>query len=376
MEQLWWDFSIWLLLALIASLISVRLAISVALVEIIVGVIAGNTIHPPVIKEISFLAGFGAIILTFLAGAELESEIIKKYWKHSLVIGSVGFICPFIFCYLISHYILGWTVKASLISGLSLSTTSVAVVYTVLLESGLNRSSVGKLLLCSCFINDLIAVIVLGFLFSTITLWFWIFIAVMIICMILIPAVTPLFLKTVGTHVSEGEIKYLYLILIFLAFLAIKGGSEGVLPAYLMGMVLADIFLANKEMIRRMRATTFALLTPFFFLKTGSLVDIKTVIAGIGLVALFFFSGVLSKFTGIFTTGLFFKFKTKFNIYKSLIMCAGLTFGAIVALHGYEHKIIGKNEYSLLIVVIILTAVIPTLIAQEFFMPSGGEEND
>ena len=156
MEQLWWDFSIWLFLALIASLISIRLAISVALIEIIVGVIAGNTICPPVIKEISFLASFGAIILTFLAGAELESEIIKKYWKESLAIGIIGFLSPFFCCFLISHYILDWNTKASLIAGLSLSTTSVAVVYTVLLESGLNKKPVGKLLLGACFINDLV----------------------------------------------------------------------------------------------------------------------------------------------------------------------------------------------------------------------------
>ena len=194
--------------------------------------------------------------------------------------------------------------------------------------------------------------------------------------MILVPRITPPFLKMVGTHVSEAEVKYLYLILIFLAFFAIKGGSEGVLPAYLIGMVMADIFLANKEMIKRMRATTFALLTPFYFLKTGSLVDLKVVVAAIGLVALFFFTGVISKFTGVFTTGLMFKFKTKFNIYKSLIMCTGLTFGTIAALHGYEHEIIAQREYSILVVTIILTAVIPTLIAQEFFMPAGDEGHD
>src|SRR5881628_2420683 len=78
MEQLWWDASFWIALALISSLISLRIGISVALVELIVGIIAGNSFHPEISEWINFLASFGAVILTFLAGAELESQTLKR----------------------------------------------------------------------------------------------------------------------------------------------------------------------------------------------------------------------------------------------------------------------------------------------------------
>src|SRR5438045_6997819 len=100
---------------------------------------------------------------------------------------------------------------------------------------------------------------------------------------------THRYLKKVNAHSSEPEVKYIYLILLVLAYLAVRGGSEGVLPAYLVGMVLADTFLSNKELIRRMRATTFALLTLFYFFKEERLVDFKDVIVGFRLVVVFFF---------------------------------------------------------------------------------------
>jgi Kef-type K+ transport system membrane component KefB len=138
-------------------------------------------------------------------------------------------------------------------------------------------------------------------------------------------------------------------------------------------MVLADTFLGNRELIRRMRATTFALLTPFYFLKAGSLVDLNAVAAGFGLVVVFFLSKSLAKFFGLYPAGVFFRFTTKINLYTTLMMSTGLTFGTISALYGLTHGIIGREQYSVLVVVVILTAIIPTLIAQTFFEPRGTE---
>jgi Kef-type K+ transport system membrane component KefB len=138
-------------------------------------------------------------------------------------------------------------------------------------------------------------------------------------------------------------------------------------------MVLADTFLANRELIRRMRATTFALLTPFYFLKAGSLVDLQSVLAGFGLVVTFFLTKSLAKFLGLYPAGVFFRFTTKINLYTTLMMSTGLTFGTISALYGLTHGVINREQYSILVVVVILTAIIPTLIAQTFFEPKGRE---
>ena len=373
MEQLWSEALIWIGLALTSSLISLRIGISVALVELIVGILAGNSFHPRVAEWVNFLASFGAIVLTFLAGAELESQTLKKFWKESLVLGFLSFLAPFALSRFAAQFLLGWDRSAAQIAGLALSTTSVAVVYAVMLESGLNEKPIGKLILAACFVTDLGTVIALGLLFTSFGPQFWIFVGVTIIALFYLPKFTRFYLMRVNAHSSEPEVKYVYFVLMLLAYLAVGGGSEGVLPAYLVGMVLADTFLANKELIRRMRATTFALLTPFYFLKAGSLVDLKAVFASLGLVLLFFFSKTLAKFLGLYPAGVAFKFTRRVNVYLNLMMSTGLTFGTISALYGLTHGIIDKERYSILVVTVILTAIIPTLIAQAFFEPKGRE---
>ena len=373
MEELWWEASVWISLALVSSLISLKIGISVALVELIIGILAGNTIHPHLSEWVNFLASFGAIVMTFLAGAELESQTLKRFWKERVVLGLIGFFAPFGLAWWVAQFFLGWGFRAAQIAGIALSTTSVAVVYAVMVETGLNETPIGKLILAACFVDDLGTVIALGLLFSSFGLWFWIFLAATLMALFILPRVTPYYLTQVDSHSSEPEVKYLYLVLILLAYVAIRGGSEGVLPAYLVGMVLADTFLGNRELIKRMRATTFAMLTPFYFLKAGSLVDLRAVFASGGLVVLLFLAKTVAKFFGLYPAGLVFKFTSRVNLYTTLMMSTGLTFGTISALYGFTHGIINTEQYSILVVVVILTAIIPTLLAQSFFEPKGRE---
>lgn len=369
MDQLWQEASVWLVLALIASLISLKTGVSVALVELFVGIAAGNTIHPEITPWVNFLAGTGALVLTFLAGAELESAVLRRHWRASLAIGLASFAFPFSLAMLAARFWLGWDMRAAEIAGLAMSTTSVAVVYAVMVESGLNETPLGKLILAACFVTDLGTVVALGLLFSRFDAWFWIFAAALAITLALLPRGMRGFLKAVNTHISEPEVKLLLLILFLLAFLAVKGGSEGVLPAYLAGMILADVFLASKELIRRLRATTFALLTPFYFLKAGSLVDLGAVLAAFGLVVVFFLVKVGAKFAGVVPAAALFGLSRRVNVYTTLMMSTGLTFGSISALYGLTNHIIDRAQYSVLVTTVILTAVVPTLIAQAWFVP-------
>lgn len=126
-----------------------------------------------------------------------------------------------------------------------------------MVETGLNETALGKLILAACFVNHLGTVIVLGLLFTNFGTQFWIFIAITIFALFLLPKITPGYLRRVKGHTSEPEVKYVYLVLLLLAYFASRGGSEGVLPAYVVGMLLADTFLSNRDLIKQMRANTF-----------------------------------------------------------------------------------------------------------------------
>lgn len=370
METTWYTAMIWFAFALLASLISMRTAISVALVEIFLGVIGGNYFGlDPKVEWISFLAGFGAILLTFLAGAEIEPEILRKYGKQSIGIGFFSFLLPFAGAMAYAYYIAGWNLDQSKICGIALSTTSVAVVYSVMVESGLNKTELGKIILAACFVTDLGTVVALGILFANYTIWLLIFVVIMTLVLVISPQFLEWFFRVFSNHVSEPEIKMLFLMLFGLGWLATYANSEAVLPAYLLGLIAAGLFKQHQEMVHRLRTATFALLTPFYFLKAGTIISVPAIISGFGLIVILLVVKIGAKFIGVYPVTNFFKFSKKIGMYTTLLMSTGLTFGSISALFGYTRGIINQEQYTILVTVVIGSAVVPTLIAQWFFQP-------
>jgi Kef-type K+ transport system membrane component KefB len=370
MENVWLASAIWLGLALLASVISIRTAMSVALVEIMVGAVAGNVIGLDLTDWVNFLAGFGAILLTFLAGTEIDGKVVRKHFRSSMSIGIVGFLAPYLGVLAYAHYGIGWPWPQAQIAGISLSTTSVAVVYAVMVETGFNKTEMGKIILAACFVNDLGTVLALGIVFAHFNYWLALFGAATAIALGILPKFAPWFFTKVGHRVSEPETKSIALVLLGLGGLASIAGSEAVLPAYLVGMALAPAFLADPELPHRMRIIAFTILTPFYFLKAGSLVDFNAVIISAGLIAVFLAIKMATKFIGILPLTKAFRFERKEGMYTTLLMSTGLTFGTISALFGLSNHIITQEQYTILVTAVIGSAVVPTLIAQRWFQPA------
>jgi len=369
MDNIWLASAVWIALALASSLISIRLALSVALIEIVVGAFGGNLIGLPLTPWVNYLAGFGAILLTFLAGAEVDMVVVRRNLGASFGIGFVSFLFPYLGCMLAARYLLDWPWPQAQIAGISLSTTSVAVVYAVMVETGLNKTELGKIILAACFITDLGTVLALGIVFASFTIWLLAFAAATIVVVILLPKVGPWFFAWVGQRVSEPQIKFLLLILFALGGFASAVGSEAVLPAYLIGMALAPAFQHDPELPHRMRVIAFAVLTPFYFLKAGSLVEAKALVAGAGLIALFLGMKMATKFVGILPLTRYYRFDKREGMYTTLLMSTGLTFGSISALYGLSNHIIDQEQYTILLTAVIGSAVVPTVIAQKWFLP-------
>ncbi|MBI3949485.1 MAG: cation:proton antiporter [Acidobacteria bacterium] len=369
MESIWLVAALWIGLALIASLISMRAAISVALVEIVMGVIGGKLLGMHSVAWTDFLAGFGSILLTFMAGAEIEPGVLRKYLKESLSIGFISFLIPFLGAMAYAYYVAHWTRPAAQIAGIALSTTSVAVVYAVMVETGLNKTDLGKLILAACFVTDLGTVLALGVLFANYNIWLAIFAAVTTAVLIITPRFSRWFFQAFGGHVSEAEIKLMFFLLFGLGGLAAKANSEAVLPAYLLGLVVAALFAENKTMVRHLRTTVFAFLTPFYFLKAGMLVSLPAVWAGAALIVILLLVKMVTKFVGVWPLTRAFRFTPRTSMYTTLLMSTGLTFGSISALFGYTRQILDRSQYTILVTVVIASAIVPTMIAQAFFRP-------
>ena len=367
-------FAIWIAMALLASLISIRIGLSVALVEILVGAVLGNI---PGLKEqihqteiTTFLAGAGSLMLTFLAGAEIDPVSLRKHWKPSLAIGVVSFLLPFLGAFGFCKLVLGWHLHAAEIGGVALSTTSVAVVYAVMIETGLNprgprQAHPGGVFrdrsrdrprprrpVCNLRLDARSS------LSPSLSSRSW-------------SCRERLAMSSTVSAIasSEPEVKFILVVLFGLGGLATAAGSEAVLPAYVAGLVVAGVFMHDRVLVDRIRSIAFALLTPFFFLHAGLLISAPALASGAGVIAVLFGVKMVTKLLGVWPTASAFHIPARERTYTTLLMATGLTFGSISALFGLTHHLIDKVQYTELVTVVLLSALVPTLVAQQLFRP-------
>ena len=377
MTPVWTLFTLWIGLALIAGLLSVWLRVSTALTEICVGtaaqLIIGTAFGATVLGSdegwIKFLAGIGAIMLTFLAGAELDPVVFKKKWKEATALGLVGFFAP------VPGLHRGRALRSRLGRDAELARRRRPLHHVG--RCGLCRDDriraeqdrIRQAVLAACFINDLGTVLALGFIFAPFTLHTLIFAVVAVVVFAALPWLTPRFNRMFGNRPSEMEIKFLLFCLLGLGALAGWADSEAVLPAYIIGMMLAGTVGKDHALVRRLRAMTMGLMTPFYFIRAGAFVSIPALIAA--PFAFFFMLGakMVSKFCGVYPVTRIYKTPNPEAMYTTLMMSTGLTFGTISSLFGLSHGIISQAQYSILVAGVIGSAVIPTLIANIFYLP-------
>ena len=377
MTGIWALATLWLFLALTASLFSIWFRVSAAMTAIIVGTIAqvilGATIGTAVLGTdeswVKVLSGIGVMLLTFLAGAELDPQVMKLKWKEAAAVGSASFLVPFLICAAAAHYLLGWKIMPSLLTGVALGGTSVAIVYAEMMVLGLNGTDFGKILLGACFVTDFATVLALGLIFSPFTLKTLIFVVAAMAASVVLPWLTPRLFKLYGGRPSEFETKFLLLCLLGFGTLATWADSEAVLPAYVIGMVLAGTVGRDHALIRRLRAVTFGLLTPFFFIRAGYMVSIPAVVVAPISFVVFLAGKVAAKTASVYVVARYYEYSHGEGMYSAFLMSSGLAFGAIVSLFGLSHGIIDKSQYSALVATVIASGIVPTVIANNFFVP-------
>jgi Kef-type K+ transport system membrane component KefB len=241
----------------------------------------------------------------------------------------------------------------------------------VMIEGGFSDTAMGKMILAACFITDFGTVLALGGLFANYNIWLLVFVVTMCVVLWFMPAWTRGIINKFGaTRVSEPEVKFIFFVLFFLGGLATAAKSEAVLPAYLIGLVVAGVFLRDKTLVHRMRSIAFAVFTPFYFIKAGLFVSLPALWPAIAIVGGLLLLKMLTKTVGVWPLARMHFMSHREATYTTLLMATGLTFGTISALYGFQNHIIDQRQYTILVTVVILSAFVPTLFAQKFFQPT------
>ncbi len=364
------------LLVFISSLISLRAGLSVAIIEILVGSAAGTLGLPPE-EWMRFLAGFGGVLLTFLAGTEIDTRLMRERFQESFLIGFFSFFLPFVGVGLYAHLVAGWGLQSALIAGTALSTTSLAVVYSVLVETGLSGTEIGKLILAATFITDMGTALALSLLFIKPTLYTALFVVISVGAIILATKFSHRVFDHPGLRnkVIEPEIKYVFVLLFIFMYFAKLGDGHAVLPAFLLGLFMSGHFAetSDTKIVRnRLRTVAYAVITPMFFLIGGMNVSLSLIASAWGLFLVFFLLKIAAKFAGVYFLAR--RYIPQGSMYTTLLMSTGLTFGTISSVFGLEAGFINQTQYSILVGVVIASAVIPTFVAQKWFMPVHSED--
>jgi Kef-type K+ transport system membrane component KefB len=359
---------------LLASVISVEVGISVALIELAAGFVVGNAFHLTVPDWLSFIGSFAGVVLTFLAGAEVDVPLFRREWKASVALGVVSFGAPFVVVGLVAYYGLGWNHQQAEIAGTALSTTSLAVVYAVLVETGLNQTLIGKRIMAATFVTDFATVTALTVLFIKPTVWITPFLVVSVVLILLLPRIARPFFSRYGNRVIEPEIKLVFAALFLLMWLGERANSQAVLPAFVLGLVMSQHYVQHREEQKRLRVVAFSFLTPFFFLKGGMNVAASALWGNLGVLAVLFAAKMVPKLAGVYPLAK--RFCSPHATFTTLLMSTGLTFGTISSLYGLNAGIIDRTQFSLLVGVVVLSAIVPTVIAQRYYQPGSRDQLD
>jgi len=364
------------LLIFVSSLCSLWLGLSVAIIEITLGVLAGN-MGLEAEEWMLYMATFGGILLTYLAGTEIDIQLMREKFKESFMIGAFSFFLPFMAIFLFTYHVASWDTDAALIAGIALSTTSLAVVYAVLVETGLNRTELGKILMSATFITDIGTALALSIVFLRPTIYTVLFILISILVILGAVQFSHRVFENprLKNKVIEPEIKYIFLLLLVFIYFANLGEGHAVLPAFLLGLFMSRHFSETsqtKELRNRLRTVAYAVITPLFFIVGGMKISIPMIYSAFGLAAILFLLKMLTKFFGVYFLAR--RYIPRGDIYTTLLMSTGLTFGTISSVFGLNAGYIDQIQYSVLVGVVVASAVIPTFIAQKWFMPVHSED--
>ena len=365
------------ILILLASLISIRAGISVTVIEILLGVIVGNLGFFHAESWMLYLASFGGILLTFLAGVEIDVNMLKENFKESFTIGFLSFLIPFAVIFVLTCNIIGWGLNPSLLTATALSETSIAVVYSVLAEKGLFSEKIGKLIMVATFITDMCTAVALSVLFVKFDIYTVIFYVVSIVVLVLSYYLSDYIFNNVKlkNKLAEIEIKYIFLLLLIFIFFASLGGGQAILPSFVLGVILSRYFKENRGDLNvksRFKTVAFAILTPIFFIMGGMKVSIPLILSSFGIFIVMFALRQLSKYVGVYYVSRYF-LKSNYT-YVTLMMSTGLTFGLVAALFGLNSGLINQTTYSVLTGVLVLSAVLPTFMAEKWYPPIHSED--
>jgi glutathione-regulated potassium-efflux system ancillary protein KefC len=354
-------------LAIVTSgVIGSRLRISSSIFEVVAGVILANLLSVKLEPWLDFLGTYGGLALTFLAGSEVEFVLLRRKTKASFTIGSLAFLAPLLAEFLFLSIVTDWGFQAKLSVGLALITTSVAVVYAILTEYEIIKLPASRIIIAVTFVNDILTLIGINVISPSFDLNVLVaFFAIIGILISVIPRVLKNIVEKYGRRAVEMELRFIFAAMLGIAFFADVVKLHAVFGAFLLGLVFANSIHKYEDILPKIRTVTFSILSPAFFIRAGMLIGLPVVIQNLMLIVGLLGVKLASKFAGTYLLSKRW-IDNSAGIFSALLFSTGLTVGSITATLAKDLGFINQTQFSVAIVTVVLSAIVPTVIARRF----------
>lgn len=355
-------------LVLFAALLAYRFGIAVAILEIAAGALAGNLLGFQITPWLQTFADFGSLLLIFIAGSDIDVETMVRKFKPVGLMGGISFLAPFLTVLCFGLFVQGWDAPRALLVGIASSTTSVAIVYPVLRDSGMLKRELGKVLLLVAFLPDFLVTLALFVFFSEIGVQTLAIIGLLALAIFVLRFVSARFFRQYGETSSEIKLRFIFAVLLAIAFISERGNLHASLAVFILGILVSELMKEEEETDKRLRAVAFSIFVPAFYFKAGLLFSFSAVAQNIAMILVLLALAFASKYIGIYLVGK--RYLKEHTHYGATLMNARLTFGTIAATFGVTHGIINQQYFSILISVIILASAVALILSGKPPLPT------
>ena len=303
----------------------------------------------------------------FFAGLETDVEILKKNFSVSMRLGLLGYFVPFLSIFSIVYFVFKYTLELSILMSLALSTTSLALVYSVLREQKIDFGETKHVILGSAMIIDMLSMLTLTMIIGHVSAEMLIYAIVLIVLIIFTVKFGPKIIDRYKGNEPELEIRFILLLLLIIPFFSEKLMISEAVFAYLIGLIFSEVSQKHEDLVEKMRGIVFGFLGPAFFFKAGLLIDLSFFSLGFLYILLFYIiMAYTTKFLGVYiaTRNIMSDFHRK---HVGMYFNFRLSFGIAAAIIGLASGLLTVELYTIIVLVVLVTSLISTFLIKLYY---------
>lgn len=354
------------ILIVLSGVLCMEFALPISVGEFLAGIIGQTFFDIQDVPWLKFFSYLGLLCIMFLAGFEVDARIIKRHLSKSLALGISSFFVPYIIVLLIA-YPMDISFKQSLVLATALSTTSLALVFTILREAGIINSPQGQILLGSAMVVDLLSMISLTVIVFEFTVFNFLFLVALIIIFIFVRKIVISIFRRYKGNKFEFELKFLLLILLALGILAEGAGIHAAVIAFFTGLMFSNIEYEHEVIMEKLNTIVFSLLAPIFFFHAGSMLSLQELtLSTIFMFTIFLIGSVAGKYFGTYLAlYLLYKKDTTLAKYGGILFNYRLSFGIVTGMYAFELKIIDHNLLNVILLIVGISSIISVVLEKK-----------